>query len=113
MNVDPISQKLEDLSREIREFRRDLYGDPQIRQKGVYDRLEALEERVSELRMQYEQQKVGEGFIQRLETEMDQLRLDYRLAIVYLRGIGAAVGAIVVTLLGAAVVAAFRFLGGA
>ncbi len=113
MNVDPISQKLEDLSREIREFRRDLYGDPQIRQKGVYDRLETLENHVTDLRTQYERQKIEEGFIQRVETEMAQLRLDYRLAIVYLRGIGAAVGAIVVTLLGAAVVAAFRFLGGA
>lgn len=97
----------------MRELKRDLYGNPQVRQKGVYDRLEKLEEDLHKLRTTYEMEKVEQGFYARLETEVDQLRLDYRLAIVYLRGIAAAVATITVTLVGAALVAALRFLGSA
>ncbi len=100
------------MQKEIREIRRDLYGNPQVRQKGVYDRLEKLEEDLHNLRSTYEREKVEQGFYARLEAEVDQLRFDYRLTILYLRGIAAAVGTITVTLVAAALVAVFRFLGG-
>ncbi len=112
MDDSSTARQLEEIQREVRELRRDLYGNPQIRQKGVFDRLEHLEERLADLRAQYERERVEQGYLDRLESELDQLRLDYRLAIVYLRGIAAAVATITVTLIGAAVVGALRLFGG-
>lgn len=109
-----VERQIAEACKDIKQLRRDLYGDPQIRQKGVFDRLERLEERLSELRAQYERERVEGGTLSRIEDELDQLRLDYKIAIVYLKGLAGGVGTILVALLVAAVVGILRyFTGGA
>ncbi len=103
---------LADLQKEVREIRRDLYGNPQVRQKGVYDRLETLEENLQNLRTQYEAERVETGALGKLEDRMDMLDLNYRIAIVYLKGIAGAVGTITVALLVASVVGILRVFAG-
>lgn len=93
-------------------MKKDLYGNPQVRQKGVYDRLEQLEENLHTLRTTYETEKVEAGALGKLEDRMDMLDLNYRIAIVYLKGIAGAVGTITVALLVAAVVGILRVFAG-
>jgi hypothetical protein len=100
------------MTQEIKDLRRDLYGDPNTRQQGVYTRLDHLDEYLADLRRVVEREKVDHSVFQAMEEKLDQLTLDYRLAIVYLRGIAATTATITVTLIGAAVVGALRFLGG-
>lgn len=107
-----MGKALEEVRKEVKELKRDLYGNPQVRQKGVFDRLESLEEKLTDMRSQYERERVEQESFNRLETELDQLSLNYRVAIVYLRGIAAAVGTITVTLIAAAVVGILRLVSG-
>ena len=105
--------RLEQLGREVKElkqqFRDSLYGAPEERRKGLVDRIEKLEEHLHELTRAYDIERVEAGTLARLEDELDQLKLDYRVAIVYLRGIAAAVATITITLIGAAGVGILRF----
>ena len=111
-NLDSIGHQLDAIRKEIKELQKDLYGNPQIRQKGVFDRLEGLEERLSELKTTYEREKIEEGMLGHLEADVAQLKLDYRVALVFLKGIGATTGAIFVTVMASIVVAIFRLWGG-
>lgn len=104
--------QLDAITKEIREIRRDLYGNPQIKQAGVFDRLERLEDRLSDLRTTYEKEKIEQGYVAGLETRLDDLALKYATALIYLKGIAGGVAAIVVPLFIAAVLFAFRFFGG-
>jgi hypothetical protein len=108
-----VPHDIEECLKEIRSLKRDLYGDPQIRQKGVFDRLEALEERLADLRSQYERERMEQGYYDRIETDIGQLQIDYRIALVYLKGIAGAVGAITVAFFAAVVVGVVRYLVGA
>ena len=109
---DSVAAVLEELRREVKSLQRDLYGNPQIRQRGVFDRLEGLEEKLSELKATYEREKIEEGILGHLEADVAQLKLDYRVALVFLKGIGATTGAIFVTVMASIVVAIFRLWGG-
>lgn len=105
-------QLLEECRAEIRSLKRDLYGDTNIKQKGVFDRLEMLEERLSTLKFQYEKEKLAEGTLGKMQEELNQVKLDYRVAIVYLKGIAGAVATISVTIIVAAVIGLLRILAG-
>lgn len=103
---------IREMTQEIKDLRRDLYGDPNTRQQGVYTRLDHLDECLTNLKRVVDREKVDSSVFEALEEKLDQLALDYRLAIVYLRGIAATTATITITLIGAAVAFAFRFLGG-
>lgn len=103
---------IREMTQEIKDLRRDIYGDPNTRQKGVYTRLDRIDECLANLKRVVDREKVDQSVFQAMEEKLDQLTLDYRLAIVYLRGIAATTATITVTLIGAAVVGALRFLGG-
>lgn len=109
---DGVQRELEECLREIRALKRDIYGDPQTRQKGAFERLDHLEDKLQDLRSTYEREKVGLDHFNTLEARLDQLSLDYRIAIVYLRGIAGAVGTIAVGLLAAIVVSILRAVNG-
>ena len=55
---DPKSVALESLRREIRSIRRELQGDPTGRYKGVWERLEAVEKDIEELKDAWEEEQV-------------------------------------------------------
>lgn len=99
---------LEECRREIKELRRDLYGNPDLRQKGVYERLDILEKNVADL----ERAKVEAGYFERIEADIASLRMDYRITNVYLKAIVWGGGAVAVSLIGAGLLGAFRALGG-
>jgi hypothetical protein len=99
---------IEECRNEIREVRRELYGNAQLRQKGVFERLDNLEENVSSL----ERAKVESAYLERIENDLSSLKVDYRIAIVYLKGIAWGGGAVLVPLVGAGLLALFRYLGG-
>lgn len=107
-----IAHQIAEACKEIKQLRRDLYGDPQIRQKGVFDRIERLEERLSDLQARYERERVESGALARIEDELDQLRLDYKIAIVYLKGLAGGVGTILVAVIVAVVVGILRYFTG-
>lgn len=88
---------MEEIRREIRQLRRALYGDTEINQKGLYDKLDRVETRLDAL----------------IDGEVAALRIDYRIAIVYLKGIAGAVGTILVTVLIAVIVGYLRSVGAA
>lgn len=102
------SKIIEECRDEIREIRRELYGNPQLRQKGVYERLDVLEDHVGSL----EKAKVENVRLERIETNVDDLKTDYRIALVYLKGIAWGGGAIMIPVIGAGLLALFRYLGG-
>lgn len=99
---------IEECRNEIREVRRELYGNAQLRQKGVFERLDSLEEKVTTL----QREQIESGFLKRIEDEISTLKVDYRIAIVYLKGIAWGGGAVLVPLVGAGLLALFRYLGG-
>ncbi len=107
-----VGMQIDELRTEIKSLQRDLYGDPQIRQKGVLDRLEALEERLDGLRTTYEQEKIEQSYITSIEARLDGQDLKYATALIYLKGIAGGVGAIIVPLCIAVVLYAFRLFGG-
>lgn len=111
MQEDVIRQ-LEEIQNDVRDLKRDLYGNPQIRQKGVFDRVESLEHRISELRSQYERERTEEGLLARMSSEVAELKMSYRETLIYLRGIGAAVGAIFLSIATAIVVGILRYWSG-
>lgn len=107
-----VDKLIREMNQEVEFLKRDLYGDPNTRQKGVYTRLDSLDECLTKLKRVVEREKVDRDVFAVMEEKLDQLTLDYRLAIVYLRGIAATTATITITLIGAAVVGALRFLGG-
>ncbi len=115
MNATPpydTGAQIDELRKELKALQRYLYGDPQIRQKGVFDRLEGLEERLHELRTTYEREKIEQSYVTGLEARLDALDLKYATAIIYLKGIAGGVGAIIVPLFIAVVLYALRIFGG-
>ncbi len=107
-----IGTRLDELRTEIKSLQRDLYGNPQMRQKGVLDRLEGLEERLHGLRTTYEQEKIEHAYITNIEARLDGQDLKYATALIYLKGIAGGVGAIIVPLFIAVILYAFRIFGG-
>lgn len=103
---------IDELRREIRDMRRAMFGDESARQKGLFDRLEGLEKKFDELSRTYDREKIETGAMGELEDKLDQLQMDYRIAVVYVRGLVATTATITVTMLGAAVVAILRYLMG-
>jgi len=104
--------QIREICREVRELKFRIYGDPQARQEGVYDRLEALEDDLGTLRATYEREKVEKVVVDKIEERLDELGLNYRLALVYLKGIAAGLSTIVVAVLVAGVLGVIRFFGG-
>lgn len=103
-----VNKLIQDCRSEIQALRSGLYGNPQAGQKGVYERLNALEQHIDNL----ERAKVENVRLERIETNVDALKVDYRIAIVYLKGIAYGGGAIMVPIIGAGILALFRYLGG-
>lgn len=93
----PTWKDIEDIRREIREMRRNLYGDASANQTGLFARLDRLEEKIDKL----------------VAGELAELRMDYRIALVRLKALGWGVGTTVVTLIIAVVVGIMRFAVGA
>lgn len=89
--------EIEEIRRELRRIKNDVYGDANVNRQSIFAKLDRLEERLDTL----------------IDGEVAALKLDYRIAIVYLKGIAGAVGTIVVTLIIAAVVGILRFVAGA
>lgn len=106
---DSFARQLEELHKDLREVKRDLYGNPQVRQQGVFDRLEGLEERLGDLKLTYERERVEQSLLDRLEGDVEQMKLDYRVMLVYLRGIAGAVAAVFVAVVSAIVVGLLRY----
>lgn len=106
-------KEVEDCHKEIRALKRDLYGNPNVSEDGIFARLRNIEERLTSLRRTYEMELVEKVAFFNLKDELNQVKVDYKVTMVWVRGIAAGVGAIVVTLFGAAVVGILRFLGGA
>lgn len=105
-----MERDIEECLKEIRALKRDLYGDVRTRQKGVFDRLEHLEEKLQELRGRYEVEKVEKGHFEAMERRLEELSLNYRVTLIYLKSIAWGGGTVLVTMLGAAVVGILRFL---
>jgi hypothetical protein len=105
------SRQIDEVQKEIRELRSSVYGDPQLRQKGLFDRLESLEVRVAELKYTYERERIEEGLLARLEAKTVKLELDYQVTLVYLKGIAGTVGAIFVAVVTALIIALLRYSG--
>lgn len=97
-------RQLDELRREVRELKKELYGDPNIRREGIFERLEALEDALGDLSAAY----VRDVVVKRI----DELDLKYQLALVYLKGIAAGMGTLFVAVLIAGIIGAIRFLGG-
>lgn len=102
---------IQDVYDEIRSIKRDLYGNPNVRAQGVFERLERLEGKFRELVSTYERERVEKSSLLQLESRVDELALNYKLAIVYLKGIAAATTTVAVTMVGAIVVAVLRIFG--
>jgi hypothetical protein len=72
-----------------------------------------LERRLADAVATYERERMETGYFKRIEDELEQLKMDYKIAIVYLKGLAGGVGTITVGLLVAAVVGALRYFTGA
>ncbi len=107
-----INTLIEELRREIKALQKDFYGNPQIRQAGVHDRLVDLEERLDNLRTTYDQEKIELTYVNGLEARLDGLDLKLATTFVYLKGIAGGIAAIVFPLIIAGILFAFRILGG-
>lgn len=106
---DELSQKLQELYRDVRELRRDLYGNPNIREPGIFERLDRIEERHEELLRRYEREMVEKSYLAKIEEELAQLKLDSRVLMVLLKAAVGGVGTILITLVGAIAVGVLRF----
>lgn len=104
--MDAFSRQLDELQKEIRALQRDLYGNPQVRQEGVFDRLSNLEKKAEEMRLTYETQRVEKEKFNLVETAVDQLVLDFKVMMVYLRGLAAGFS-ILFTIIAGALIAGF------
>ncbi len=122
--ADPsVETQINVLREEIRNLRKAIYGNPDFRQPGVVDRLEKLEQRLDDLRYTYEKEKVEQEVLDRLKGDIENVRhevqvarneitgtrTDYRIAILYIKGIAAALTMILVALIGAIIVGLIRY----
>lgn len=107
-----VLRRIEEISRKIRELERDLYGSPQIKGQGVFERLDGLREELDALRSTYERERIESGALGIIEERIDKLAIDYRVMLVYLKAIAGAAGSLLVMALIAAVVGVLRFLVG-
>lgn len=112
-NNEAVDHLIREMNQEVKSLRLALYGDSNIHQKGVYARIDHLEECLMSLQWVVEREKVSQSTFEALEEKLEKLSLNYQLTIVYLRGIAATLGTITVALIVAAVVGTLRFLGGA
>jgi septation ring formation regulator EzrA len=107
-----IPRRIDEITKEVRDLKRDLYGNPRIKGQSVFDRLDRLDEELRQLRATYERERIEAGALGAIEDRIDQLTLDYRVLLVYLRGLVGGVGTLVLMALVAAVVGVLRFLAG-
>lgn len=104
-----LSVQIEELQRELREVRRDLYGNPQVRQAGVFDRLEGIEQRVSELKLTYERERIEKDNFEQLESQVSQIMLDFKVMMIYIKGIVGGVSALFIALVSAIVAGVLKY----
>lgn len=109
--LDP-AHAIDECRDEIRKLKRDLYGNPQVKERGVFDRLGQLEERLADLKSQYQLERVEKGYFGRLEEDINQLQVDYKVMIWLIRAIAGGVGTIIITLIVAAIIGIVKIVGG-
>lgn len=106
---------LREIRGEIRNIKHSLYGNPAMRDKGLFDRLEKVEEMMLKL----ERDSIEKGQLAEVDRKMDEIEkavaklgVDQRVAAIWWKAVAAGTGSILVTLLAAAAVAVFNFLTG-
>lgn len=105
-------QQIKEVYEEIRAIKRDLYGNPNIREAGLFGRLDQLEDKFGDLIKTYNKEKVEKSALENLEMRVDELALNYQLSIVYLRGIIGGIATLTLMFLGAIITVIVHGFGG-
>lgn len=111
-SVPSAEQQIKEVYEEIRGIKRDLYGNPNIREAGVFSRLDLLEDKFSDLIRTYTKERIEKSALENLEVRVDELALNYRLSILYLRGIAGAIGTLTFMFVGAVITIIVHGFGG-
>jgi hypothetical protein len=103
-------QALDECRAEIRELKRDLYGNPNVKDQGVFSRLDHLEERFDEFGRTYEREAIERSAFGALDKKVGEMEVDIRIALMWSKAIAAGVGTIIVTLISGVAIAIFNWL---
>lgn len=101
-----------ELREEIKALKRDLYGNPVAHQRGLFERIDDLEETLRKLEYAYEAERTEKGTLAKMEDDLSQLKLDYRIVVLYIKGVIGGVATLVTAILIASIVGLLKYLSG-